>query len=257
MLILELKTQWLKDRALSGCRLSLEQVYIMAAVVASSVCVTKKKRKKGQTKRDNGRSIISDNDNDKRNCVEQTHILLKCRSTRQLYVKSSALFALRGDRIVGRNERTQMSRTFASKSASTSQHDSTASQYTYPFWPVVPLYPYGNDRRTVMKEVVEGEIYTFDQLFGTFYVTIPIRMTIIKVNRLSKDNTIKNKISGESGIETGIGKRLFLPAANEGGPGLVVYSPIAPTDECIAQVRKLEENLGCEVKHIISTSAQV
>ncbi|MFO0409019.1 MAG: hypothetical protein ACK50H_02535, partial [Dolichospermum sp.] len=42
------------------------------------------------------------------------------------------------------------------------------------FWPVVPIYPYGQ-RRTIRKEVIKDTIWTFDQLQGIFYVVVPIR----------------------------------------------------------------------------------
>ena len=48
------------------------------------------------------------------------------------------------------------------------------------FWPIVPIYPYGQ-RRTIRKEVIKDTIWTFDQLQGIFYVVVPIRMTVIKL----------------------------------------------------------------------------
>ena len=69
---------------------------------------------------------------------------------------------------------------------------------SWPFWPIVPLYPYGQ-RRTIRQEVVKDTLWTFEQLQGIFYVVVPIRMTVIKL------------ASG----------------------GLFVYAPVAPTPECI------------------------
>jgi hypothetical protein len=89
------------------------------------------------------------------------------------------------------------------------------SPYFFPYWPIVPLYPYGR-RRTIRQEVVPDTIWTFDQLQGIFYVIVPIRMTVIRL---------------ESG-------------------GLLVYAPIAPTNECITLVRELEAQHG-EVKYLI------
>ena len=83
------------------------------------------------------------------------------------------------------------------------------------FWQVVPLYPYGQ-RRTIRKEVVKDAIWTFDQIQGIFYVVVPIRMTVVKL---------------ESG-------------------GLLVYAPVAPTPECIRLVNELVAEHG-EVKYII------
>ncbi|NES23273.1 MAG: DUF4336 domain-containing protein [Symploca sp. SIO3E6] len=87
--------------------------------------------------------------------------------------------------------------------------------FAWPFWPAVPLYPYGR-RRTLRKEVVKDTIWTFDQLQGIFYVIVPIRMTVIK-------------------LEAG---------------GLLVYAPVAPTPECLRLVRELEAEHG-NVEYII------
>ncbi|NJM76204.1 MAG: DUF4336 domain-containing protein [Acaryochloridaceae cyanobacterium RU_4_10] len=87
--------------------------------------------------------------------------------------------------------------------------------WSWPFWPIVPLYPYGK-RRTLRKEVVKDSIWTFDQLQGVLYVVTPIRMTAIKLD----------------------------------AGGLLVYAPVAPTPECIRLVWELVAEHG-EVKYII------
>lgn len=87
--------------------------------------------------------------------------------------------------------------------------------WSWPFWPIVPLYPYGK-RRTLRKEVVKDSIWTFDQLQGILYVVTPIRMTIVKLD----------------------------------AGGLLVYAPVAPTPECIRLVQELVAEYG-EVEHII------
>uniref|UniRef100_B8HKJ6 DUF4336 domain-containing protein n=1 Tax=Cyanothece sp. (strain PCC 7425 / ATCC 29141) TaxID=395961 RepID=B8HKJ6_CYAP4 len=92
---------------------------------------------------------------------------------------------------------------------------SSSADYTWPFWPLVPLYPYGQ-RRTLRQEVVKDTIWTFEQVQGIFYVVVPIRMTVVK-------------------LEAG---------------GLLVYAPIAPTQECVRLVRELEAQHGA-VRHII------
>ncbi|MBV8886889.1 MAG: DUF4336 domain-containing protein [Chroococcidiopsidaceae cyanobacterium CP_BM_RX_35] len=83
------------------------------------------------------------------------------------------------------------------------------------FWPVVPLYPYGR-RRTLCQEVVKDTIWIFDQLQGFLYAIVPIRMTVVK-------------------LETG---------------GLLVYAPVAPTPECVRLVKELVAKHG-DVKYII------
>ncbi|MDB9314800.1 DUF4336 domain-containing protein [Spirulina sp. CS-785/01] len=92
---------------------------------------------------------------------------------------------------------------------------STPRDWSWPFWPVVPLYPYGK-RRTLRQEVLPDTLWTFDQLQGIFYVTVPVRMTVVR-------------------LEEG---------------GLLVYAPVAPTPECVRLMRELEEKHG-EVKVIV------
>ncbi len=89
------------------------------------------------------------------------------------------------------------------------------NDWSWKFWQVVPIYPYGQ-RRTLRKEVVKDAIWTFDQIQGIFYVVVPIRMTVVK-------------------LEKG---------------GLLVYAPVAPTLECIRLVNELVAAHG-EVKYII------
>ncbi|QIR35370.1 DUF4336 domain-containing protein [Tolypothrix sp. PCC 7910] len=87
--------------------------------------------------------------------------------------------------------------------------------FSWFFWFTLPLYPYG-ERRTIRKEVIKDTIWTFDQMQGIFYVVVPIRMTIVK-------------------LEAG---------------GLLVYAPVAPTPECIRLVNELVAEHG-DVKYII------
>ncbi len=90
-----------------------------------------------------------------------------------------------------------------------------SKDWSWPLWPILPLYPYGQ-RRTLRKEIVKDTIWTFDQLQGIFYVTVPIRMTVVRML----------------------------------GGGLFVYAPIAPTRECVRLVNELVEKYG-EVRYII------
>ena len=87
--------------------------------------------------------------------------------------------------------------------------------WSWPFWPLVPLYPYGK-RRTLRQEAVKDTIWTFDQIQGVLYVVTPIRMTVIKLD--------------------------------EGG--LLIFTPVAPTRECIRLVKELVAEHG-DVKYII------
>ena len=90
--------------------------------------------------------------------------------------------------------------------------------FSWPFWLIVPMYPYGK-RRTIRKEIVKDTIWTFDQLQGIFYVVVPIRMTVIKLEP----------------------------------EGLLVYAPVAPTPECIRLLNELVAEHG-EVKYILLTT---
>ncbi|ASC74009.1 hypothetical protein XM38_049830 [Halomicronema hongdechloris C2206] len=90
--------------------------------------------------------------------------------------------------------------------------------WAWPFWPVVPLYPYGR-RRTLRREIIKDTVWVFEQLQGIFYVIVPIRMTVICL---------------------------------EGG-GLLVYAPVAPTRECIRLMRQLESYYG-PVQYIVMST---
>ncbi|WP_256871701.1 DUF4336 domain-containing protein [Nostoc sp. TCL26-01] len=87
--------------------------------------------------------------------------------------------------------------------------------WSWSFWFTLPLYPYGK-RRTLRQEIIKDTIWTFDQIQGIFYVVVPIRMTVVKLD--------------------------------EGG--LLVYAPVAPTPECIRLVNELVVEHG-DVKYII------
>ena len=97
----------------------------------------------------------------------------------------------------------------------TLQQQNNSKDYSWRFWFTLPIYPFGK-RRTIRKEVVKDTIWTFDQLQGIFYVVVPIRMTVVKLN--------------------------------EGG--LLVYAPVAPTPECVRLVEELVAEYG-KVKYII------
>lgn len=94
-------------------------------------------------------------------------------------------------------------------------HQFEAADYRWRFWATVPIYPY-RQRRTIRQEILKDTIWTFEQLQGIFYVVVPIRMTIIKLQ----------------------------------GGGLLVYAPVAPTKQCIHLVQELVEQHG-EIKYII------
>ena len=87
------------------------------------------------------------------------------------------------------------------RGVSKSREVERSADWSWPWWPLLPLSPYGQ-RRTLRREVIANQIWTFDQMQGIFYVVVPIRMTVIRL------------------------------AAG----GLLVYAPVAPTPECIRLV---------------------
>ncbi|ERN43031.1 hypothetical protein KR51_00003470 [Rubidibacter lacunae KORDI 51-2] len=89
----------------------------------------------------------------------------------------------------------------------------------WPFWPALPIYPF-DQRPTLRREAIADTLWTFDQFQGIFYVVVPVRMSVIRLER----------------------------------GGLLVYAPIAPTAECVRLVRELEARYG-EVKYIILPTA--
>ena len=49
------------------------------------------------------------------------------------------------------------------------------------WWPLFPLYPYGI-KKTILRELIPNQIWSLEQIQGIYYVAVPIRMTIIKVD---------------------------------------------------------------------------
>jgi hypothetical protein len=92
---------------------------------------------------------------------------------------------------------------------------STGMDRAWRFWFTLPIYPYSK-RRTRRTEVIPDTIWTFEQVQGIFYVVVPIRMTVVKLD----------------------------------GGGLLVYAPVAPTAECVRLVNELVALHG-DVRYII------
>ena len=86
------------------------------------------------------------------------------------------------------------------------------------WWPLFPLYPYGI-KKTILRELIPDQIWSLEQIQGLYYVAVPIRMTVIKV-----DN------------------------------GLMLINPLPPTRELINELEKLIAIHG-KVKTIILPSA--
>ncbi len=92
------------------------------------------------------------------------------------------------------------------------------SQQSWPWWPLLPLYPYGK-RRTVFKELIPSQLWSFEQLQGIYYVAVPVRMTVVRVNT-----------------------------------GLMLINPLPPTKEILNDLKKLQDKYG-PVKTIVLPTA--
>lgn len=89
----------------------------------------------------------------------------------------------------------------------------------WPWWPLLPLYPYGR-RRTLVRELVAGRLWSFEQLQGVWYVAVPIRMLVLRVRE-----------------------------------GLLLYAPVAPTAEVRSRLRDLEERHGPVCTIVLPTAS--
>ena len=92
-------------------------------------------------------------------------------------------------------------------------------QQRWPWWPLLPLYPYGR-RRTLVRELVAGQVWSLEQLQGVYYVAVPIRMTVLKLRR-----------------------------------GLLLYAPVAPTAEVRQALQRLEQQHGPVVTIVLPSSS--
>jgi len=86
------------------------------------------------------------------------------------------------------------------------------------WWPLFPLYPYGN-KKTILRELIPSQIWSLEQIQGVYYVAVPIRMTVIKVD-----------------------------------DGLMLVNPLPPTKELVNELEKLIVIHG-KVKTIVLPSA--
>ena len=93
-----------------------------------------------------------------------------------------------------------------------------AERQRWAWWPLLPLYPYGR-RRTLVRELIPGQVWSFEQLQGVWYVAVPIRMTVVRVQE-----------------------------------GLLLHAPVAPTAEVLEKLRELEAIHG-PVRSIVLPTA--
>lgn len=94
----------------------------------------------------------------------------------------------------------------------------TAGRQFWPWWPLLPLYPYGR-RRTLVRELIPDQVWSFEQLQGVWYVAVPIRMTVLRLRQ-----------------------------------GLLLYAPVAPTAELLEALQPLQRRHG-PVRSIVLPTA--
>ncbi|WP_320674408.1 DUF4336 domain-containing protein [Prochlorococcus sp. MIT 1341] len=101
----------------------------------------------------------------------------------------------------------------------TSKKDSLSKDISWPWWPLLPLYPYGR-RKTLVKELIPESIWSFEQLQGLYYVAVPVRLTVVKV--------------------TG---------------GLMLFNPLPPTEELRKNISVLEDSHGPVLTIVLPTAS--
>ncbi|SBO42444.1 DUF4336 domain-containing protein [Cyanobium sp. NIES-981] len=94
-----------------------------------------------------------------------------------------------------------------------------AAEQRWPWWPLLPLYPYGR-RHTSVRELIPGQVWSFEQLQGLLYVAVPIRMTVVRLQE-----------------------------------GLLLYAPLPPTRELRRRLRELEQRHGPVRTIVLPTSS--
>ena len=99
----------------------------------------------------------------------------------------------------------------------------------WPWWPLLPLYPYGR-RATHFEELIPGQVWSFEQLQGVYYVAVPIRLTVVKVpgglmlvNPLPPTQELRNGLAALE-AEHGPVNAIVLPTAS----GLEHKLPLGP-----------------------------
>ena len=90
---------------------------------------------------------------------------------------------------------------------------------SWPWWPLLPLYPYGR-RRTIMRVLIPGQLWSFEQLQGLYYVAVPVRLTVVKVKG-----------------------------------GLMLMNPLPPTTELLQGIRGLETDFGPVISIVLPTAS--
>jgi len=93
-----------------------------------------------------------------------------------------------------------------------------STEQKWSWWPLLPLYPYGR-KRTIFRELVPNQIWSFEQLQGIYYVAVPVRLLVVRV---------KNE--------------------------LMIINPLPPTEELLRDIDVLVKKIG-PVKTIVLPTA--
>ena len=93
-----------------------------------------------------------------------------------------------------------------------------ASEQNWRWWPLLPLYPYGR-KRTIFCELVPDQVWSFEQLQGIYYVAVPVRLLVVRVQK-----------------------------------GLMIINPLPPTKELLRNIEILQKKIG-PVKTIVLPTA--
>ncbi len=93
------------------------------------------------------------------------------------------------------------------------------SYQSWPWWPLFPLYPYGF-KRTLFRELIPNKVWCFEQLQGLYYVAVPVRLTVVKVDG-----------------------------------GLMLFNPLPPTTELLRVLAELEKAHGPVLTIVLPTAS--
>ncbi len=99
------------------------------------------------------------------------------------------------------------------------QNSNSYGRKNWFWWPLLPLYPYGY-RKTVFKEIVKDQIWSFEQLQGLYYVAVPVRLTVVKVPK-----------------------------------GLILLNPLPPTKELLEMLNVLVKKHGPVTSIVLPTAS--
>ena len=99
------------------------------------------------------------------------------------------------------------------------QHPQPHSNHRWNWWPLLPTFPYGQ-RQSRFTELIACRAWAIEQFHGIWYVAVPIRMTVLKLDQ----------------------------------GGLLLYAPLPPTPAVLDFIHELERTHGF-VKTIVLASS--